>query len=70
MIGQSLSRQNSAFSSVEIWKGILSFRTEVSVKRRADLLTKTPRPSPAKRIFSSGQTVARDGRQAWTEDSS
>ena len=33
------------------------------MKRRTDLLAKIPGPSPAKRIFSSGQTLARDGRQ-------
>ena len=34
--------KNSAFSSEEIWKRIFSFRTEVGVKRRADVLAKTP----------------------------
>ena len=34
------------------------------MKRCADLLAKTPGgPSPAKRIFSSGQTLERDGHQ-------
>ena len=42
MIGQSPSRQNRAFfSSEEIWKEILSFRTAASVKRYIDLLAKT-----------------------------
>ena len=60
MIGQTLSAENNTFSSEEIWKRIFSLRTEVSVKRCA----KTPGGlSPAKRIFSSGQTLARDGRQ-------
>ena len=37
MIGQTLSAKNSTFSSEEIWKGIFSSRTEVGVKRCADL---------------------------------
>ena len=41
-LARAFRAKNNAFSSEEIWKGIFSFRTAADVKRRADLLAKTP----------------------------
>ena len=55
-LAEAFSAESSTFSSEEIWKRIFSFRTAAGVKRRDDLLVKTPEKE-WNRIFGQKITV-------------